>query len=280
MQIVKTISDLKDCLRPHREQQKRVGLVPTMGALHAGHLSLVEHIKPMIDVVVCSIFVNPTQFNDSEDLAKYPRTTEQDITLLRSAKCDVVFIPEVGEMYPEGEPHWRLDLGALDVILEAAHRPGHFQGVTQIVKKLFDAVMPDVACFGQKDYQQCMVIQHMVRGLQIPVQLTIAPTVREHDGLAMSSRNVRLSGIGRQQALALIRALRKAKADFREKSLPQVQEEAVATLNGSEGVQLEYFAIRDATTLGEVVAQDTQPAVALVAAWVDGVRLIDNILLA
>lgn len=280
MQIVKTISDLKDCLRPHREQQKRIGLVPTMGALHAGHLSLVEHIKPMIDVVVCSIFVNPTQFNDSEDLAKYPRTTEQDITLLRSAKCDVVFIPEVGEMYPEGEPHWRLDLGALDVILEAAHRPGHFQGVTQIVKKLFDAVMPDVACFGQKDYQQCMVIQHMVRGLQMPMQLTIAPTVREHDGLAMSSRNVRLSDVGRQQALALIRALRKAKADFREKSLPQVQEEAVATLNGSEGVQLEYFAIRDATTLGEVVAQDTQPAVALVAARVDGVRLIDNILLA
>ncbi len=251
-----------------------------MGALHAGHLSLVEYAKPLVDLVVCSIFVNPTQFNDPEDLKKYPRPIERDIQMLRHAKCDLLFIPEVEEMYPDDEPAWHLDLGELDVILEAKHRPGHFQGVTQIVSKLFDAVRPDIACFGQKDFQQCMVIQHMVQALKLPVKLAICPTVREHDGLAMSSRNVRLSDTGRQQALALVATLRNAKTNSVNMEVRQVVSQAVESLSQSDGVDLEYFEVRDAATLGEIGAVGAgQAAVALVAAWVDGVRLIDNMLL-
>lgn len=280
MEIVKNQSELQAWLAPHKAQGRRIGLVPTMGALHAGHLSLVEYAKPLVDLVVCSIFVNPTQFNDPEDLAKYPRPIERDIQMLRHAKCDLLFMPEAEEMYPDGEPAWHLDLGALDEILEAKHRPGHFQGVTQIVSKLFSAVTPDIACFGQKDFQQCMVIQHMVRTLDLPVKLAICPTVREHDGLAMSSRNVRLSDTGRQQALALIATLREAKTGSLNMNVAQAVSKAVARLSQSEGVELEYFEVRDAATLGEIDAVGPgQTAVALVAAWVDGVRLIDNMLL-
>ncbi len=280
MEIIKSISELQTLLQPYRKEQKRIGFVPTMGALHAGHLSLVEHVKPLVDIVVCSIFVNPTQFNDPEDLEKYPRPIERDIDMLRAAKCDVLFMPDVDEMYPENEPEWYLDLGDLDSILEAQHRPGHFQGVTQIVKKLFDAVMPDIACFGQKDFQQCMVVRHMIQAFDMPIELAISPTVREHDGLAMSSRNVRLSDNGRQQALALVKTLRQAKEDFQEMPLAEVTENALAKLASSEGVKTEYFAIRDASTLGKVDEKEKAgTAVALVAAWVDGVRLIDNMLL-
>lgn len=280
MDIVKTRKELDAWLAPRREQGKRIGLVPTMGALHAGHLSLLEYAKPLVDVVVCSIFVNPTQFNDPEDLAKYPRPIERDIKMLRQAKCDLLFMPEAGEMYPEGDPDWHLDLGQLDEILEAEHRPGHFQGVTQIVYKLFDAAKPDIACFGQKDFQQCMVIQHMVQALGLSVKLAICPTVREHDGLALSSRNVRLSDAGRKQALALVDTLQEAKARSRSMPLAQVVDEAIAKLDGSEGVRLEYFEVRDAVTLGEIHEVEAgQSAVALVAAWVEGVRLIDNMLL-
>lgn len=279
MEIVRTKSELSAWLQPLRETQKRIGLVPTMGALHAGHLSLFEHLEPMVDIVVCSVFVNPTQFNDPEDLEKYPRPIEQDVSMLRAAKCDVLFMPAVEEMYPHDEREWHLDLGKLDKILEAEHRRGHFQGVTQIVKKLFDAVAPSIACFGQKDFQQCMVVQHMIKSLDIPIKLTIAPTVREHDGLAMSSRNVRLSDTGRKQALAIIKALWQVKADFHKKPLSQLEHEAATMLESSEGVLHEYFVIRDAATLDRITDANKQSAVALVAAWVDGVRLIDNMLL-
>ncbi len=251
-----------------------------MGALHAGHLSLVEYARPLVDVVVASIFVNPTQFNDPDDLAKYPRPVERDIQMLQHAKCDLLFMPEVEEMYPTGEPSWHLDLGELDKILDAKHRPGHFQGVTQIVHKLFEAVMPDIACFGQKDFQQCMVIQRMVKSLNMPVRLAICPTVREHDGLAMSSRNTRLSDRGRKQALALVEALRAAKADSKHLPLADIVQAATERLSASEGVRLEYFEVRDASTLEEIEEVKTgQNAVALVAAWIDGVRLIDNMLM-
>lgn len=280
MEIIKNRSDLSAWLAPHRKAGKRIGLVPTMGALHAGHLSLVEYARPLVDVVVASIFVNPTQFNDPDDLAKYPRPVERDIQMLQHAKCDLLFMPEVEEMYPTGEPSWHLDLGELDKILEAKHRPGHFQGVTQIVHKLFEAVMPDIACFGQKDFQQCMVIQRMVKSLNMPVRLAICPTVREHDGLAMSSRNTRLSDRGRKQALALVEALRAAKADSKHLPLADIVQAATERLSASEGVRLEYFEVRDASTLEEIEEVKTgQNAVALVAAWIDGVRLIDNMLM-
>lgn len=280
MEIIKNRSDLSAWLAPHRKAGKRIGLVPTMGALHAGHLSLVEYARPLVDVVVASIFVNPTQFNDPDDLAKYPRPVERDIQMLQHAKCDLLFMPEVEEMYPTGEPSWHLDLGELDKILDAKHRPGHFQGVTQIVHKLFEAVMPDIACFGQKDFQQCMVIQRMVKSLNMPVRLAICPTVREHDGLAMSSRNTRLSDRGRKQALALVEALRAAKADSKHLPLADIVQAATERLSASEGVRLEYFEVRDASTLEEIEEVKTgQNAVALVAAWIDGVRLIDNMLM-
>jgi len=279
LEIVSTKLSLQALLQPHRERGARIGFVPTMGALHPGHLSLIRHARKYVDVVVCSIFVNPTQFNDPADLEKYPRPVENDIRLLQEAGCDVLFHPEVTEMYGTGEK-WHLDLGHLDEVLEGEHRPGHFQGVTQIVKKLFDYVQPDLACFGQKDFQQFKVVEYMVNKLRIPVALEMCPTVREVDGLAMSSRNVRLTPQGRQQALALYRTLQRAKTGVGMKSLDALRKEAIAGLRNSPGVQLEYFAIYRADTFEEAnEITPSQPLVALVAAWVDGVRLIDNLLL-
>lgn len=279
MEVTKTKTSLLAALRPYRDRGMRIGFVPTMGALHQGHIALIQHAKSLADVVVCSIFVNPTQFNDPKDLEKYPRPIETDIRMLQDAACDVLFHPEVGEMYGPDE-FWQLDLGHLDRVLEGLHRPGHFQGVTQIVKKLLDAVQPDIACFGQKDFQQFKVVEHMVHTLQLPVTLEMCPTVREVDGLAMSSRNVRLTPQGRQQALALYRTLQRAKTGVGMKSLDALRKEAIAGLRNSPGVQLEYFAIYRADTFEEAnEITPSQPLVALVAAWVDGVRLIDNLLL-
>lgn len=279
MKIAKTKALLHQYLQPYRRDGARIAFVPTMGALHQGHIALVNHAKTLADVVVCSIFVNPTQFNDPKDLEKYPRPIEKDIALLEAAQCDVLFQPEVDELYAPGE-QWHLDLGGLDDVLEGLHRPGHFQGVTQVVKKLIDAVQPDVACFGQKDFQQYRVVQYMVDALQLPVALEMCPTIREPDGLAMSSRNVRLTEQGRKQALALYQTLHQAKADRGSQTLHAIRKNAIEKLENSPGLQLEYFEIYDADTFQEVQeAAPAQSLVALVAAWVDGVRLIDNILL-
>lgn len=279
MEVTKTKTSLHTVLQPYRNRGMRIAFVPTMGALHQGHIALIQHAKSLADVVVCSIFVNPTQFNDPKDLEKYPRPIETDIRMLQDAACDVLFHPEVGEMYGPDES-WQLDLGHLDRVLEGLHRQGHFQGVTQIVKKLLDAVQPDIACFGQKDFQQFKVVEHMVHTLQLPVTLEMCPTVREVDGLAMSSRNVRLTPQGRQQALALYRTLQRVKTDVGMKSLDALRKEAIAGLRDSPGVQLEYFAIYRADTFEDAnEITPGQPLVALVAAWVDGVRLIDNLLL-
>lgn len=257
----------------------RIAFVPTMGALHQGHLALINHAQTLADVVVCSIFVNPTQFNDPGDLAKYPRTFEKDQALLQAADCNLLFHPTVDEMYGQSEK-WQLDLGHLDRVLEAKRRPGHFQGVTQIVYKLFDAVQPDVACFGQKDFQQYKVVSYMVGKLRLPVVLEMCPTIREPGGLALSSRNARLSVSGRQQALALYRTLQQMQADFGKKSLSALRKGAVHALTHSPGVELEYIEIYDADTFQAARgATGHQTLVALVAAWVDGVRLIDNLIL-
>ncbi|MFA6945812.1 MAG: pantoate--beta-alanine ligase [Pedobacter sp.] len=257
---------------------KSIGFVPTMGALHAGHLSLIEAARKQADIIVCSIFVNPTQFNDKKDLENYPRPIEDDLRELRESKCDVLFLPEVDEMYNRSD-FWNIELDNLDKILEGKLRPGHYQGVTQIVKKLFDTVNPDLAFFGQKDYQQIMVISHMVKELRIPVKLIICPIIRERDGLAMSSRNIYLTPEERQQALALFKGLSMAKDLFKSKTISQIKKELGAFLNSSPGIETEYFEIFNARTFEPVSTKRAAVIIALVAARIGKIRIIDNMYL-
>lgn len=280
MEIYSTKSELQAQLQQIREAGKKIALVPTMGALHEGHISLIQEAQKAADVVVCSIFVNPTQFNDPQDLEKYPRPIANDIKLLEQQQCDILFLPTVEEMYPSTNESWEIDLGDLDKIWEGAQRPGHFQGVTQIVYKLFNLVSPDVACFGQKDFQQVMVIQYMIDLKKLPISLLICPTIRSNEGLALSSRNARLSDKGLRDALILYKTLAQTKIDFESKSLATLKEEALDRLTADQHVKLEYFAVCETRTLKEATTKDeSKKYVALVVAWVEGVRLIDNMLL-
>ncbi|QNL51427.1 pantoate--beta-alanine ligase [Olivibacter sp. SDN3] len=283
MKIISTKLALQAYLSAFKRSKKQIGFVPTMGALHAGHLSLIERSKAQTAITVCSIFVNPTQFNDPADLEKYPRPIAHDRQLLQTVGCDVLFLPEVKEMYPDDQEQWEIDLGGLERRWEGAHRPGHYEGVTQIVKKLFDVVQPDSAFFGQKDYQQCLIIQHMIERLHLPVKLVIGKTLRDADGLALSSRNVRLSPKGREQALALSRALFMVQEQISQKPLAELRKMTLDFLQQADGVKLEYFAICNAETLEEITsdtgATSHKRIVVLVAAWVDNVRLIDNVLI-
>lgn len=255
-----------------------MGFVPTMGALHEGHLSLIEAASIKTDVVVCSIFVNPTQFNDKNDLENYPRPIEDDIRKLRQAQCSVLFIPGVDEMY-KSDDKWNIELNDLDNILEGEIRPGHYQGVTQIVKKLFDIIAPDYAFFGQKDYQQFMVISYMVRKFHMNIKLIKCPIVREEDGLAMSSRNVYLSEQNRINSLALFKSLNLAKAQFEQSSVSQIKNDAFEFLRSSPGINPEYFEIYDAKTFKAVSSKSAESIIALVAARVGNIRIIDNMIL-
>lgn len=251
-----------------------------MGALHEGHLSLIAEAKEVAELVVCSIFVNPTQFNDPKDLEKYPRPIENDINLLQSAACDILFMPEVEEMYPTDDAPWHIDLGDLDRVWEGEKRPGHFQGVTQIVYKLFRLVEPDIACFGQKDFQQVMVIQRLVDIKVLPVDIHICPTIRSAEGLALSSRNARLSESGKIKALAIYRSLKHIAGQFKTIAPQELIRSAEAILLEEGEIDVEYLAICESRTLQE--AKHINPEnnyVALVVAWVEGVRLIDNMIL-
>ena len=280
MKIFRTKQELQHELAGIRQQNQVITLVPTMGALHEGHLSLINYAKPLTDITVCSIFVNPTQFNDPKDLEKYPRPIENDIALLESVGCDILFMPTVEEMYPENDPEWHIDLGNLDQIWEGEHRPGHFQGVTQIVFKLFDLVKPNQACFGQKDFQQVMVIQRMIDIKKLDIKLLICPIIRSEEGLALSSRNARLSEEGKENALTLITALRFIKDNLEQKSVAELLDEAKEILASNPAVELEYLSICETSTLAPVDNIETgKDYVALIAAWVEKVRLIDNILL-
>ncbi|MES2828536.1 MAG: pantoate--beta-alanine ligase [Bacteroidota bacterium] len=278
MKVINTIAALKALLSPIKLAHQKIALVPTMGALHKGHVSLIDIAKHHADVIVCSIFVNPTQFTDPKDLEKYPRPLAHDIEMLRSAGCDLVFMPSVKEMYPEPE-NWHIDLGPAEFLLEGEFRKGHYQGVTQIVKKLFDAVEPDVAFFGQKDFQQVLMIRNMVSQFSMPVELISCPIIREEDGLAMSSRNIHLTPADRQRALVLYKALTYVKDHFATYSLPELLEKAKEIIQSAPGVELDYFTIANQETL--LPASDNQEAnlVALVAAKVGQTRLIDNVLL-
>lgn len=255
-----------------------VGFVPTMGALHNGHISLIEKAKSENPLVVCSIFVNPTQFNNADDLKHYPRTPEQDLAMLAAAGCDAVFMPDEAEMYP-APPQMRLNFGNLEEVMEGAHRPGHFNGVGLVVSKLFHMVQPDRAYFGQKDLQQFLIIKRLVADLSFPVQLVCCSIVREADGLAMSSRNVRLNAEARLQAPALYRALTEAQQRITQGENPQmVCSEITRRLNETGIFSVEYLTLADTETLASVQSPQAGMEYALcIAAFLDGVRLIDNV---
>ena len=256
---------------------KITGFVPTMGALHPGHLSLIEQAQQISSEVICSIFVNPTQFNDPKDLEKYPRPIAADISLLEQAGCDILFNPPVTEIYDDNEK-WHLDIGELEHLLEGKFRPGHYQGVTQVVYKLFNIVKPDLAFFGQKDYQQFLVISKMVELLHMPVKLVMCPIQRESDGLAMSSRNIHLTAYDREHALILSKTLSWVKNNFDAGNIPAIKQQAELMVNNEPGIGLEYFEIVDGQTLRTANA-DTKNIVALVAARAGKTRLIDNMLI-
>ncbi|MFI5160199.1 MAG: pantoate--beta-alanine ligase [Sphingobacteriales bacterium] len=282
MNIFITKKALNDYLENLRNEHKTIGFVPTMGALHAGHLSLIQQAQQQSGAVVCSIFVNPTQFNDPKDLEKYPRPIASDIEKLERVGCDVLFNPEVSEMYA-GNEQWHLDIGELEHLLEGKFRPGHYQGVMQVVYKLFDIVKPDVAFFGQKDYQQFMVIQKMVDLMHLPVKLVMCPILREEDGLAMSSRNIHLSVDDRQHALVLSKTLNWLNENLDLSKVDSFIEECKKEITKEPGVQLEYFEVVHSDNLHRVDENNPNPdhksrydIVALVAARVGNTRLIDN----
>ena len=277
MKIFTTKIQLQQYLATARTDGKTIGLVPTMGALHKGHLSLIEQARRQSDVVVCSIFVNPTQFGDPEDLKKYPRPIESDTEKLKQAGSDVLFNPEVTEMYA-GNEQWHLDIGELETLLEGGSRPGHYQGVTQVVYKLFTAIKPDIAFFGQKDYQQFLVISRMVSLLNLPVKLVMCPIQREADGLAMSSRNIHLTSDDRKHALILSRTLNNVKHDFSDDKISELKKQAETVISNEPDVQLAYFEIADGDTL-RPADSSSKKIVALVAAKVGNTRLIDNIII-
>lgn len=280
MILFKKTNDLRKHLDAQRKLGKNIGFVPTMGALHEGHLSLVQKSKTVTDLTVCSIFVNPTQFNDPSDFEKYPITTEKDIALLLSVDCDILFLPDQAEMYPGGVTEHRLyDLGDMEILLEGKFRPGHFQGVCQVVHRLLMQVMPDQLFLGQKDYQQCMVINRLIHllGLSDQIRVYVCPTLREQDGLAMSSRNRRLNEKDRLKAASIYKTLSFIKNRLQPGALNVLQQAAIKMLT-EEGFRTEYIELADAVTLQPVISWDgQQKLVALVAARLEDVRLIDNL---
>ena len=279
MKTVQTIADLRSLVRSARAAEKTIGCVPTMGALHDGHISLVEAARKETGFVVVTIFVNPTQFAPNEDLSKYPRPLENDLRRCEDAGVDLVFNPDAGTVYPANDAVF-VEVPACSTTLEGAHRTSHFRGVATIVLKLFNMVLPDIAFFGQKDYQQQLLIRHMVDDLNVPVEIRTCQTVREPDGLAMSSRNTYLSDAERQSALALPQSLKIAHdaCTAGGKSPSDARQAMLDHLVQFPDVKLDYAVIADANTLSKV--DDAVPQmVALIAAKVGSTRLIDNMLI-
>jgi pantoate--beta-alanine ligase len=279
LQQIETIIGMKAGCRSVSREGKRLGLVPTMGALHEGHLSLVRESKSQCDFTAVSIFVNPLQFGPTEDFAKYPRTLERDVALLDELGVDLLFIPSVAEMYPP-RAKTAVEVGDLSSRLDGGSRPGHFRGVTTVVCKLFEIVRPDRAFFGQKDAAQVAVLRKMVRDLDMDVEIVVCPIVREPDGLAMSSRNAYLNPEQRRQALVLSRSLQRVKSAFDagERDTAKLSNMGIQVVAADPGVKLDYFAVVDADTL-ESLAQAHRGALVAVAAWVGTTRLIDNLVL-
>lgn len=283
MTVFKTIKDLQIYLSPYINNGINIGFVPTMGALHQGHLSLIEESKRQNKLTICSIFVNPTQFNDPKDFEKYPITIEADKTLLTDRNCDILFLPSVNEMYPNGTSlNNNYKLGFIETVFDGSHRPGHFQGVCQVVENLLRIVQPTNLYLGQKDYQQCMVIAKLVELMGWDEKLTIhiCSTLRETDGLAMSSRNLRLAETERKQATAIYKSLIATKSKFIENDLSKLMETQKLFLLNNGFDSIDYLTIANANTLEPLTEWDgKQKIVLLIAAFIGGVRLIDNMLL-
>lgn len=276
MDIYKKSKELTEGLEQHRLKGKRIGFFPTMGALHAGHMQLLKAAKTTCDVVVCSIFVNPTQFNNPDDLAKYPRTLAADLLLLQEEGCDVVYTPDREDVYAN-ESSFSLDLMGLDRVLEGSSRPGHFDGVARVVKLLFEKVQPDVAFFGLKDFQQCMVIRQLVEQLDLPIQLQWVETSREDSGLARSSRNVRLSDADREKAAIIYQALQHCREGYAPDQITSLEKQAADMIEAA-GFKVDYFQIVESATLQRSQEPLKEP-VALTAVYAGEVRLIDNLIL-
>ena len=282
MPVFASARDLRTHLAASRRHGQRVALVPTMGNLHAGHYSLVKIARERADVVVASVFVNPTQFGPGEDFARYPRTPDADAAGLAAAGCDVLFMPTVDEMYPGGTGETvRVSVPGLRDMLEGAVRPGHFDGVATVVAKLFNLVQPDAAVFGRKDYQQLLVIRRMTRDLAYPIEIIDAPTLRESNGLAMSSRNQYLDADQRESAAAIHATLRRMREAVRRGTENLAAIEARANLELEDaGFRPDYAVVRRADDLGVPADGDLVPLIALIAARAGSTRLIDNLLLA
>lgn len=277
MRTIHTINELKTVLSAYREQGKNIGFVPTMGALHEGHLTLVKYSVQQNDVTVVSIFVNPTQFNDPKDLEKYPRTLEADSALLEKAGTSIVFVPSVAEMYPQPDTR-RFSYPPLDTVMEGSFRPGHFNGVCQIVSKLFDAVEPDRAYFGEKDFQQLAIVRKMVSEMGYNIEIVGCPIVREPDGLAMSSRNSRLLPNERENALNISASLYKSVTFAKNNNVSDTRKFVENFISQADGLKLEYFSIVDADMLQEVESwDDAAEIIGCIAVFCGDVRLIDNV---
>ncbi len=281
MEIYKTVQSLQKFVQKQKDDGLTVGFVPTMGALHEGHLSLIRLSQATCDRTICSIFVNPTQFDDPSDLEKYPRPVERDIAMLESENCHALFLPSVKEVYPDSlEATESYDFGFLEKPMEGAHRTGHFDGVAQVVNRLLEIVQATHLFMGQKDYQQFKIIDRLIELTQRPVQLVRCPIIREEDGLAMSSRNVRLNPEARAKAVHISQTLRKIKAGFGHKSIIELKKWGFEQLEQVDGMSVDYFEIVDADTLQNIDdVSESQQVIACVAVRVGGIRLIDNMLL-
>ncbi len=280
MQVFKTVQALQIYLNDLRKNGQQIGFAPTMGALHSGHLSLIAASKADNACTVCSIFVNPTQFDNADDLDKYPRTTERDLELLSEAGCEVVFIPNAKEIYPENIVIRNdFDFGELDKVMEGAFREGHFAGMAQVVNRLLEIVEPNRLYMGQKDFQQLTIVRSMLKQTNSKTELVMCPIVREADGLAKSSRNVRLTPENRQKAIVLSETLRKVKERLTESSIQDLEQFALVHLN-LPNFRPEYFKVVDGISLQEIESiDDADFVVACTAVWAGEIRLIDNMIL-
>ncbi len=280
MLIFERNSELKIHLDRIRAESRQIGFVPTMGALHAGHISLINESKKQGLFTVCSIFVNPTQFNDKKDLENYPRTPQADIEMLRQSGCDALFMPTTEEVYPKEDVRI-FNFGELETVLEGAHRPGHFNGVAKVVSILFDKVHPDLAFFGSKDYQQVMIVKALVKQLNLPIQIVPCPIIREPDGLAMSSRNMRLTKEEREAAKLIPLLLNESKIFFKaQKPISEIKAFIASKLAQKSIYKLEYFEICDPENLQILTDKnEVKDGIALIACFVGNIRLIDNLIL-
>lgn len=280
MEIINRRQRIFSISRKFRREDKKVGFVPTMGALHAGHLKLVEECRQRSDITIVSIFVNPAQFNDKADLEKYPRDLTQDAAMLAELGVDYIYAPDVEEIYPPGFSTY-VDVEGLTDVMEGASRPGHFRGVATVVTILFNTIRPDIAFFGQKDAQQVAVIERLTRDLGFEMEIAVLPTVREASGLAMSSRNERLSEDGRQKAVVMINALREAKKAFKngERNAADLAQIVKAAVQEEPSAELDYVAIVDRETLQPIEKIGDSEALIAAAIKIDDIRLIDNVIL-